>query len=110
MGTSPACQRHAGRRAGRVEVSDRAGDGQRRARLEHEVLDQYALVGTVLGVEVHQWIAVAERDEAVSHRSVGLSHDVAVAVAVPQRGQQPRLGIRLGEEVVDGGTQRRVGT
>src|SRR3954452_9698420 len=92
-----------------AEPADGAGDLDGRARLEEKVGGGDAFVGAVLGVEVGHGVGVAERDEPVRHAPVGLAHDVAVAEAIAQRGQEPRLGVVLGEEVLDRLPERRVG-
>src|SRR4051794_33994649 len=81
---------------GRSEV---VGDRQRGFGLEHEVFDLDVLVGAVLDLEVGQRVGVAEGDEAVGDGSVGLAEDVAVAVAVTERGYESCLRVAVGEEV-----------
>jgi hypothetical protein len=48
-----------------------------------------------------------ERDEPVDHGPERLAELVAVAEAIPERGNETRLGVMLGEEALDRAVQGR---
>src|SRR4051794_30071740 len=97
---APASARGGGQR-GAVEAADASCDGERRIDLEDEVVDEDALVDAVLRRQVRHRVRVAEGDEAVGDGAVGLAHEVAVAEAVAEGGDEPRLRVVRGEEVGD---------
>src|SRR3954451_3434575 len=80
------------------ERSDMARNRERGLGLEEQVLDEYPLVGSVLGLEVSHRFAVRKGDEAVGDAPVGLAQDVAVAVAIAERRDQAGVGVGLGRE------------
>src|SRR3954465_12856274 len=92
-----------------VEPADGARDRDGRPGLEEQVGGGDPLVGAVLGLEIGHGVGVAEGDEPVRHAPVGLAHDVAVAEAIAEGGQQARIRIVLAEELLDRLAQRRVG-
>src|SRR3954470_7994811 len=98
--TYPGPRRPTRRRAdaSALERADGARDRDRGLGLEEEVVDEHVLVGPVLGLEVGQGLGVGEGDESVDDGPVGLAQDVAVAVAVGERGDEAGVRVSLCHE------------